>query len=83
MASEEEEVYTEEESDQAMSFIREHDLPISELQYALRYVRIVRENKSLSDPVMGTRAPQDPVAEVSPPPFDWSGEDDQAVARDP
>ncbi|EDW41369.1 uncharacterized protein LOC6605561 [Drosophila sechellia] len=79
MASEEEEVYTEEESDQAMSFIREHDLPISELQYALRYVRIVRENKSPSDPVM---APQDPVAEVSPPPFDWNGEG-QAVARDP
>lgn len=66
-----------------MSFIREHDLPMSELQYALRYVRILRENKSLSDQVMGIREPQNPVAEVAPPPFDWNDKENRAVARDP
>ncbi|XP_043649833.1 uncharacterized protein LOC122617874 [Drosophila teissieri] len=82
MTSEEDEVFTEEETDEAMFFIREHDLPMSELHYALRYVRILHGSRSQSDQTMGIQVPQPPVAEVAPPPFDWENKENQPVARD-
>ncbi|EDW73215.2 uncharacterized protein Dwil_GK19284 [Drosophila willistoni] len=33
--------YTDEETTEAMDFIKEHQLPMSELLYALKYVRIL------------------------------------------
>ncbi|XP_068148434.1 uncharacterized protein [Drosophila tropicalis] len=33
--------YTDEETTEAMEFIKEHQLPMSELLYALKYVRIL------------------------------------------
>ncbi|EDV51661.1 uncharacterized protein LOC6544955 [Drosophila erecta] len=83
MTSEEDEVYTEEETDEALFFIREHDLPMSELHYALKYVRILNGNRSQSDQIMQAQdASLIPVAEVAPPPFDWEDKENQPVARD-
>ncbi|XP_037721697.1 uncharacterized protein LOC119554745 [Drosophila subpulchrella] len=81
MASEEEEEYTEEETNEAMLFIREHELPMSELGYALKYVRILHGNPSQNNQVMPASMPQNHVAEVEPPPLDWEDEEIQSLAR--
>ncbi|XP_016924331.3 uncharacterized protein [Drosophila suzukii] len=82
MASEEEEEYTEEETNEAMLFIQEHELPMSELGCALKYVRILHGNPSQDDKVMPASMTQNPVAEVEPPPLDWEDKEIQSVARD-
>ncbi|KAH8361427.1 hypothetical protein KR084_001924, partial [Drosophila pseudotakahashii] len=74
-------VYTEEETNEAMFFIREHELPMSELRYALKYVRILHGDRFQNDPIMPASMPQNPVAEVEPPPFDWEDKENQPVAR--
>ncbi|EDV40247.1 uncharacterized protein Dana_GF24036 [Drosophila ananassae] len=80
MASqEEEEIYTEDETNQAMSLLKENQLPMSELLTALKYVRIL--NDSLN-PGHGIQDPPIvPVPEVAPPPFDWDEKEDQPMIR--
>ncbi|EDW94395.1 uncharacterized protein LOC6533994 [Drosophila yakuba] len=82
MTSEEEEVYTEEETDEAMFFIREHDLPMSELYYALKYVRFLHGNRAQTDQTTDIQVPQTQVPEVAPPPFDWEDKENHSVSRD-
>ncbi|XP_017080053.1 uncharacterized protein LOC108113855 [Drosophila eugracilis] len=78
MASEDqEEVYTEDETNEAMFFIREHELPMSELRYALKYVRILHGNYNESVGV----EPQNPVDMVEPPAFDWEDKENAPVPR--
>ncbi|XP_016988450.1 uncharacterized protein LOC108051017 [Drosophila rhopaloa] len=79
MASDEEEVYTEDEMNEALFFIREHELPMSELRYALKYVRILHGSRSQENQVV-----EDPVTqipEVEPPLFNWEDKENQPVVR--
>ncbi|XP_016955379.1 uncharacterized protein LOC108028223 [Drosophila biarmipes] len=79
MASEEEEEYTEEETNEAMLFIRKNELPMSELGYALKYVRIL--HGSQTDQAVPAPLPQNQVPEVEPPPLDWKDNELQPLAR--
>ncbi|KAH8257300.1 hypothetical protein KR038_006909, partial [Drosophila bunnanda] len=63
-------VYTEDEANEAMSLIQEHELPMSELHYALKYVRILHRGHVPQDPPKGAEVPQAPVPEVAPPKLD-------------
>ncbi|XP_017128215.1 uncharacterized protein LOC108146672 [Drosophila elegans] len=83
MASEEDEVYTEDETNEAMFFIREHELPMSELRYALKYVRILHGARSQENQVLANPVAQIPVAEVEPPVFNWEDKENQPVERHP
>jgi len=64
-----------------MLFIQEHELPMSELGCALKYVRILHGNSSQNDQVKPSSMTQNPVAEVEPPPLDWEDKEIQSVAR--
>ncbi|EDW69822.2 uncharacterized protein [Drosophila virilis] len=43
------ESYTEKETEEAMQFIKDNDLPMSDLHYALKYVRISNRAVELDD----------------------------------
>ncbi|KAH8293758.1 hypothetical protein KR054_003913, partial [Drosophila jambulina] len=68
-------VYTEEEANEAMSLIQEHELPMSDLHYALKYVRILHQGHDPQNSHKGVEEPQAQVAEVEPPEFDGDYED--------
>ncbi|KAH8340416.1 hypothetical protein KR067_006474, partial [Drosophila pandora] len=72
-------IYTEEETNQAMSLIKENQLPMSELLTALKYVRILNDSLNPSHGIQDP--PIVPVAEVAPPPFDWDEKEDQPMVR--
>ncbi|KAH8239715.1 hypothetical protein KR032_007183, partial [Drosophila birchii] len=59
-------VYTEDETNEAMSLIQEHKLPMSELHYALKYVRILHQGH---DPQDSHKELAVPVPEVEPPEY--------------
>ncbi|KAL7734331.1 hypothetical protein ACLKA6_010668 [Drosophila palustris] len=44
-----EETYSEDETERAMKFIKENDLPMSDLLYALKYVRISNRAVDMDD----------------------------------
>ncbi|KAH8301082.1 hypothetical protein KR018_000939, partial [Drosophila ironensis] len=63
-------VYTEEETTQAMAFIQEHQLSMSDLLCALKYVRILNGGHAAASQIPET-PPEPKVPEVEPPPIDW------------
>ncbi|KAH8386062.1 hypothetical protein KR200_008352, partial [Drosophila serrata] len=73
-------VYTEDEANEAMSLIQEHELPMSDLHYALKYVRILHQGHDPQDP----QKEVEKVPEVSPPEFDGDYEEtlERFVIRD-
>ncbi|XP_017052062.1 uncharacterized protein LOC108095457 [Drosophila ficusphila] len=82
-SEEHEEEYTEDETSEAMFFLREHELPMSELLYALKYVRILHGSRSQANQPVVTPMPQVPIVEVEPPAFDWEDKENQPVVRQP
>ncbi|ALC44556.1 CG14113 [Drosophila busckii] len=48
-APEVEQIYTDAETQEAMQFMRENDLPMSDLLYALKYVRILNRATDLDE----------------------------------
>ncbi|KAH8305780.1 hypothetical protein KR059_010633, partial [Drosophila kikkawai] len=68
-------VYTEDETNEAMSLIQEFELPMSDLHYALKYVRILHHGGDTQNTHKGLEAPKTPVAEIEPPEFDGDNEE--------
>ncbi|KAH8380275.1 hypothetical protein KR009_009756, partial [Drosophila setifemur] len=73
-------VYTEEETNLAMTFIQEHKLPMSDLRYALKYVRILHGGEPTENQIPEDSNSQ--VAMVEPPPFDWDDKENLPVIRE-
>ncbi|KAH8306933.1 hypothetical protein KR044_001440, partial [Drosophila immigrans] len=72
--------FSDAETQAAVKFIKENDLPMTELYYALKYVRIsnrdLQSDEKFEDIQQRlNKLREEDRAMVSPPPPDWSGED--------
>ncbi|KAH8408060.1 hypothetical protein KR222_002619 [Zaprionus bogoriensis] len=72
--------YTEWETQEAMKFIKENDLPMTDLFYALKYVRISNRADELDDQFQQIqdrlkKLREENIRTISPPPPDWEPSD--------
>lgn len=68
--------YSEKETEDAMKFMKENDLPMSDMYYALKYVRISNRVVKLDVQFQHIRERlnklrEEDIRTVSPPPGDW------------